>query len=71
MNVQRDYNPIMFEILGCPPERISKARLSKILGRWIRDNGYEMGGKILLNPQISDLTGLPPTETIGLGAILL
>jgi hypothetical protein len=42
MNVLRDYNPRLFEILGIPYHRASKAHLGKIIDFYVVDNNYDI-----------------------------
>ena len=52
MNVLRDYNPRLYEILEIEPRLLSKAQLSKELYKWLKYN-YENFDKpewIVSNP---------------------
>ena len=55
----------MFQILGkdptCRPAILNKSELSVLLSWWLRRNDYERDGKIILNPSVSELSGLPDT----------
>lgn len=59
MNVPRSFNPRLYEILEIDPILMSKAQLSKYLGKWINNNKYSKGSKIYVNDIINELSGLP------------
>ena len=72
MNVLRDYNPRLYEILEIQPRLLSKAQLSRELNNWFKRNNiknYYNTGIIYINDVlISELTGLPlNTEYISIG----
>jgi hypothetical protein len=59
MNVLRDYNPRLYEILEIEPRLLSKAQLSKELYKWLNTNNYWKSRIIYINNElISELTGL-------------
>lgn len=63
MNVLRDYNPRLYEILEIEPRLMSKAHFSKALTNWLTTNNtknYYNTGIIYINDDlISELSGLP------------
>ncbi len=63
MNVLRDYQPRLYEILEITPRLMTKAQLSKELTIWLNKNStnnYYNTGIIYINDdKISELTGLP------------
>jgi len=72
MNVLRDYQPRLYEILEITPRLMTKAQLSKELDSWFKKNNtknYYNTGIIYINDdKISELTGLPiNTEYISTG----
>ena len=59
MNVLRDYNPRLYEILEIEPRLLSKAQLSKELYKWLNTNNYWKSGSMYINNElISEVTGL-------------
>lgn len=60
MNVLRDYNLRVYEILDIEPRLMSKSEFSKVLSSWINRNNYYNAGIIYINDDIiSELSGLP------------
>lgn len=59
MNVLRDYNPRLYEILEIEPRLLSKAQLSKELDKWLNINNYYKDGIIYINDKLNELTDLP------------
>ena len=63
MNVLRDFQPRLYEILGITPRLLTKAQLSKELNNWFKKNNtknYYNTGIIYINDDIiSELSTLP------------
>ncbi len=65
MNVLRDYNPRLFDILEVPYQRLSKRELSKALERYTQNQGYEIYLADTIDKYI-DLTPEPIRELTGI-----
>lgn len=65
MDIHSRFDMQMFHILGkepvSKPAILSMSELSVLLNWWLRNNDFERDGKLILNPQISELSGLPDT----------
>ena len=59
MNVQRDFNPILYEILSIPHGQLSKAQLSKELHIWLINNNYIQDGVVHINGILNEVSGIP------------
>lgn len=66
MNVQRNFNPILFEILNIPARQMSKAMLSKELGKWIDNNYSKNSGVITSDSILYELSNIPIGDTYNL-----
>jgi hypothetical protein len=59
MNVLRDYNSRLYEILEIEPRLLSKAQLSRELSKWINTNNYSKTGIIYINDKLNELSDIP------------
>ncbi len=59
MNVLRDFQPRLYEILEITPKLMTKAHLSKELSKWLNKNNYVTNAIIYVDDKVSELSGLP------------
>ena len=58
MNVQRSFQPRLFEILNIPPKSLSKIGLSNEVQQWMKVHGC-LQNSFPIDAALSELTGLP------------
>ena len=58
MNILRDFDPRVYEILEIEPKLMTKAHLSKELSRQLNKNNYVKNAIIYVDEKVSELSGL-------------